>query len=176
MESRTRSLPPGGNPFWSVGAMTEWNLRRMRPEELPPVSDGDLDGSRPPVGDRRGRTERPRSPVREAQRPIQHQFETPASWTKSSMDSQREGEGLRSQGAMPSEVLLKNIGAKSEGRIPGTWDCPDPRSAPRSGMQMPEERDQGRVWSTHSQGDSRRAADDELDRAMERTMFEDLRD
>ena len=65
---RARSLPPGGNPFWSARMQDEFRLQLHRPAELPPippmdeneledespapVQDGGVRGSRSP---KRGR-------------------------------------------------------------------------------------------------------------------------
>ena len=118
MAQRTMSLPPLVNPFWSLRAKEEAELRVLRPVDLPPVPggenddvelSGEIDGSsRAPMEDgsvpvRDGRQRRGRS--RESG-PLP--FETPVSWT-----SHRPREvgplGMKSEGEMPREKGQREV-------------------------------------------------------------------
>ena len=107
-------MPPvQHNPFWSMRARGELELRQGRPVDLPVPLDAELDGEEQLVGEeRRGRTVRASSREQRQRRSMvadrdeenegRRVFRTPASWT-SQQPLGDEDLGARTSGAMPVE-------------------------------------------------------------------------
>ena len=107
MAHRTASLPPSlgdaVNPFWSERLQAELELRKKRPNELPPVPGGEDDPDLAKESENEGipvedgtssRARRPRS-----REPAPMRFSTPASWSSGQKEVDRSG--LKTQGEMP---------------------------------------------------------------------------
>ena len=109
--SRTRSssMPPDGNPFWSQKAWDEWKITWSRPSTLPVPAWSEAEGEEPrPLGGHRGGgdllgdlgTHQGGGDL------LGDKFRTPQSW-----DSEQgrgiSAKGLRSEGELPPEVVRK---------------------------------------------------------------------
>ena len=107
MAHRTASLPPSlgdaVNPFWSERLQAELELRKKRPNELPPVPGGEDDPDLAKESENEGipvedgtssRARRPRS-----REPAPMRFSSPASWSSGQREADRSG--LKTQGEMP---------------------------------------------------------------------------
>ena len=97
---RGRSLPPGGNAFWSEMVQAEWGLRKTRPVDLP-VPDDEIEdevGPEVPIQDQSMSHGGARG--REPSRPKRSEkFSTPESW----MERGNLGAGKKSSGLLPEE-------------------------------------------------------------------------
>ena len=117
MANRPASLPPNlqgeavVNPFWSLRAKEEAELRRRRPAELPPVPGGEddldlsleSDASKIPMEDGSSTGVRRKKERGRSREVASGRFSTPASWSNLQRDAGPSG--LKTEGEMPSRSV-----------------------------------------------------------------------